>query len=73
MPVTLGFMLGFRRALIPYKASHKTKINRDNIQKVAYAEHASTGGHPRALAIAAYRACKNEATLKKQRTISRVF
>jgi len=72
MPVTLSFMLGFRHALVPNTTGETTRPQADH-QKVATSSHVIEGGIPRTLAIAAYRACKNEATLKAQRRSRHAF
>jgi len=60
VPVALGFMLGYRIALGP----QETTKTQNGIQHGAKIQRKSQRSNPRALAIAAYRGCKNEMALK---------
>ena len=63
VPVALGLVLGVRIALGPREIASQ----RDRVQMVSEIRSDFNGGNPRALAIAAYRSCKNKQTLKSQR------
>ena len=60
-PIALSLYLGVRIARGPQETS---KVSRHDFQKTSL-NYKKAGGHPRALAIAAYRACKNEENLKR--------
>ena len=62
-PVALSLVLGVRIALGPKETSEMEQY----IQAGPEFHHNASRGNPRALAIAAFRRCKNEATLKSQR------
>ncbi len=61
-PLALSVFLGVRIALGP-----KETINQLGRVQTVSTLQANTGGYPRALAIAAYRACKNEQNLKQHK------
>lgn len=60
VPVALGLFLGVRLALGPTEIIKQDR----RVQMVSEIRGTSYGGNPRALAIAAYRSCKNTHTLK---------
>ena len=69
VPVALGFMLGYRIARGP----HEAITTGENVQIGSNSRRNLKGGNSRALAVAAYRSCKNELTLKQAYRSSRPF
>ncbi len=63
VPVALGLVLGVRIALGPRELVNPTQ----RVQIGPELRSISSGSNPRALAIAAYRGCKNDQTLKLQK------